>query len=114
MAVQLAGTIAQMVGCVRATVYRTLYRYEALDEASLYDRRTTRSAEKVTAQMEEHLLSYLDAVPQDYGWQRNSWSLELLSLQLENDCGEKLSCRSFAAIRRGARKPVVSTVSGCP
>ena len=103
--------IAQMVGCVRATVYRTLYRFEAFDEASLYDRRTTRGAEKVTVQMEEHLMSYLDAAPQDYGWQRSSWSLELLSLQLEDDCGVKLSCSTIYRVlvgqgcRRGRPRP---------
>ena len=51
--------VAQMVGWVRTTVYRTVYRFEALDEASLVDRRTTGGAEKVTTQMEEQLLSYL-------------------------------------------------------
>ena len=103
--------VAQMVGCVRATVYRTVYRFEALDEASLYDRRTIRGAEKVTTRMEEHWMVYLDAVPQDYGWQRSSWSLELLSLQLAHDCGVKLSCSTIYRVlvsqgcRRGRPRP---------
>ena len=103
--------VAQMVGCVRATVYRTLYRFEALDETSLVDRRTTRGTEKVTTQMEEQLLSYLDAVPPDYGWQRSSWSLELLSRQLEDGCGVTLSCSTIYRVlvsqgcRRGRPRP---------
>jgi transposase len=107
--------VAQMVGCVRATVYRTVYRFEALDEASLVDRRTTRGTEKVTTQMEEQLLSYLDAVPPDYGWQRSSWSLELLSRQLEDGCGVTLSCSTIYRVlvsqgcRRGRPRPGVLT-----
>ena len=103
--------VAQMVGWVRTTVYRTVYRFEALDEASLVDRRTTGGAEKVTTQMEEQLLSYLDAVPPDYGWQRRSWSLELLSRQLEGGCGVKLSWSTIYRVlvsqgcRRGRPRP---------
>ena len=33
--------------------------------------------------------------PPDYGWQRSSWSLELLSRQLEDGCGVTLSCSTI-------------------
>jgi len=98
--------IAHTVGCVRATVYRTLYRFEELGEYSLGDRRTSRGPAKVTQELEAHLSSYLDGVPQDYGWQRSAWTLELLSLQLQRDCAVKLSCSTIYRVlrRQGYRR----------
>lgn len=106
-----AGEVATRVGCVRATVYRTVYRFEAHGEDAIVDRRTVRGPEKVSAQVEEYLWSYLDGVPQDYGWQRSGWTLELLSLQLEQDTGVKLSCSTVYRVlralgcRRGRPRP---------
>lgn len=77
--------VATLVDCVRATVYRTVYRYEALGEAAVLDQRTRRQADKMTLIVQAALLSYLDGVPQDYGWQRSTWTLELIALQLHHD-----------------------------
>ena len=101
-----AGEIAERVGCVRATVYRTLYRYEDLGEDSLYDQRGCRAPVKVTPEVEERLLSYLDEVPNDYGWDRANWTLELLSRQLAADRGVRLSCSYIYQLlrRRGCRR----------
>jgi transposase len=84
--------IAFRVDCMRATVYRTLYRFERLGEASLYDQRSAREPTKVTPQVEQCLLDYLDGVPKDYGWDRVNWTLELLALQLHADTTVELSC----------------------
>ena len=51
---------ATLVDCVRATVYRAVYRYEELGEASVIDQRTRREAEKMTIQIQARLLSYQD------------------------------------------------------
>ena len=85
--------ITELTGCVRATVYRTLYRYEDLGEDSLIDRRTVTVPKKVTDKVKEKLLSYLDFRPHDFGWHRSSWTLELLSNQIEKDCRIKISPR---------------------
>ena len=58
--------VATLVDCVRATVYRTVYRYEEMGEASVIDQRTRREAQKMTLEIQARLLSYLDGVPQDY------------------------------------------------
>lgn len=106
-----ASEIAERVGCVRATVYRTVYRYQNLGEDSLYDQRARREPVKVTPEVEEHLLGYLDDVPQDYGWDRANWTLELLALQLETDTGVELSCSYVYQLlrrcgcRRGRPRP---------
>jgi transposase len=55
-----AGIIAAVVGCARATVYRTLYRFEDWGEAGLRDRRPQRAPTKVTPEVVAALLSSLD------------------------------------------------------
>jgi transposase len=96
-----AADTAHMVGCVRATVYRTVYRFEELGEEALCDRRSQREPLKVTAQVEHTLLGYLDAVPKDYGWTRVGWTLELLARQLQADVGIGLSPSYIYRLLRG-------------
>jgi transposase len=106
-----ASEVAARVGCVRATVYRTMYRFEELGEAALHDQRGCREPVKVTAQVEDRLLGYLDWTPNDYGWDRANWTLELLSRQLRGDTGVKLSCSYVYQLlrrwgcRRGRPRP---------
>src|SRR6516225_8440884 len=54
------GVVAEIAGCARATVYRTLYRFEDLGEEALFDQRQQRSPSKVTAEVEKRLVSYID------------------------------------------------------
>ena len=101
-----ASEVATLVGCVRASVYRTVYRYEELGEDSIFDQRARVEATKMTAPMHVRLLSYLDEVPQNYGWQRSTWTLDLLALQLERDFGVLVSCSTvYRALRsEGCRR----------
>ena len=87
----LPGVVAEMAGCARATVYRTLYRFEDLGEDALLDQRRLRPPSKVTAEVEARLVGYIDGSPQDFGWQRTTWTLELLAVQLTLDTGVRLS-----------------------
>jgi len=75
--------VTELVGCVRSTVYRTLYRFEDMGLDGMVDGRSRRGPCKVTADIRSALLKYLDHAPKDFGWQRSSWTLELLALQLE-------------------------------
>lgn len=70
--------VALRVDCARATVYRTVYRFEAYGEEAARDRRSRREPAKVTPEVEQMLLSYLDAVPGDYGWERANGTLDVL------------------------------------
>ncbi|MDJ0892577.1 MAG: IS630 family transposase [Gammaproteobacteria bacterium] len=103
--------VASLVGCVRATVYRTVYCFEALRQEALRDQRSCREPTKLTPQVEPCLLGYLDGVPKDYGWDRANWTLELLALQLQADTGVKLSCGYIHRLlrrwgcRRGRPRP---------
>jgi transposase len=89
-----ASAVAEIAGCVRATVYRTVYRFEDLGEDGLRDQRTWREPAKVTRDIERRLLEYVEQRPGDLGWHRSTWTLELLSLQLEQDTGIRL-CGSW-------------------
>lgn len=106
-----AAEVARIVDCVRATVYRTVYRYEDLGMASVRDQRRERAPSKVTPQVEEQLLEYLDHVPQDYGWERSNWTLELLARQLAQDTGVEVSDSHVLRVlrrcgcRRGRPRP---------
>ena len=79
---EVPGVIHRTLSCARATVYRTLYRFENLGENSLSDRRFFSRPRKVTADFLNRLISLLDKSPQDRGWQRSTWTLELLAKEL--------------------------------
>lgn len=101
------------VGCVRSTVYTALYRFEDEGLAGLRDKRLQCEPRKATAAVRQKLLSYLDGVPGDYGWQRTTWTLELLALQLFEDTGVRLSPSHLGCVlrqekcRRGRPRPAL-------
>jgi len=107
------GEVQQRVGCVRSTVYTTLYRFEDEDTDGLRDKRLCAPARKATREVREQLLVYLEKVPKDYGWQRSSWTLELLSLQLKKDTGVEISLSHLRQVlkqekcRRGRPRPAL-------
>ena len=58
-------------------------------------------------------MRYLDDTPRDYGWQRATWTLELLALQLLDDMGVRLSESHLGCVlrqekcRRGRPRPAL-------
>lgn len=105
--------VERIVGCVRSTVYTTLHRFEDMGNDGLLDQRHYREPTKVTAHVRQTLLSYLDGVPKDFGWQRSTWTRELLALQLEHDTGVALSPSYISRVlreekcRRGRPRPAL-------
>lgn len=101
------------VGCVRSTVYMTLYRFEDEGSAGLWDKRLQRTPRKATAPVREQLVKYLDGTPRDYGWQRTTWTLELLARQLAEDTGVRISESHLSQVlrqekcRRGRPRPAL-------
>jgi putative transposase len=83
--------ISDALGCVRATVYRTVYRFHEMGEIGLIDQRTFSEPVKITPEITSAILNYIEKSPREYKWQRCTWTLELLSLQLEKDFRVKLS-----------------------
>jgi transposase len=105
--------VREMVGCVRCTVYTTLYRFEDTGMDGLIDRRLHPAARKATPEVRGQLLTYLDYTPHRYGWQRPTWTRELLALQLRADAGVELSHSHVSRIlrqekcRRGRPRPAL-------
>ena len=103
--------VKDLVGCVRSTVYTAIYRFEDRGASGVLDGRSVREPRKVTPEVREALLGYLDAVPKDFGWQRSGWTLELLALQLEHDHHARLTPSYVGTIlrqekcRRGRPRP---------
>ena len=83
--------ITGMVGCVGATVYRTLYRLKSKGKTGWptdgWDVRRGRSRPSSRSGCSVTWTSRLWKL----GWQRSTWTLELLALQLERDTSVKLS-----------------------
>jgi transposase len=106
--------VSKCVGCVRATVYRTIYRFEDEDVEGIVDGRSRRAPVKATEQAVAQLLAYLDKSPKDYGWQRSVWTQELLSMQLHCDIQVSLSASQISRVlrqnkcRRGRPRPALA------
>ena len=105
--------VREKVGCVRSTVYTTLYRFEDEGMDGLGDKRLQPHPRKATPQVRAQLLDYLDKPPKDFGWQRSTWTLELFSLQLHEDLGVKISPAYLSQVlrqekcRRGRPRPAL-------
>jgi putative transposase len=107
------GELHKIVGCVRSTVYTTVYRFEDEGVAGLRDKRLEPQAPKATPAVREQLLAYVDKTPQDYGWQRSTWTLELFAKQLKQDTGVAISPSHIRVVlrqekcRRGRPRPAL-------
>jgi hypothetical protein len=62
-------------------------RFEELGEAGQSDQRFHPEARKVTPELMNYLLSLLEESPRSLGWQRSTWTLELMALQVEDWMG---------------------------
>lgn len=103
--------VAQHLECDRSLVYKTVYRFDEHGEAGLADRRLLSKPRKVTPELLNRLLFLLEESPRDVGWERSTWSLELLALEIEKEIGVKLSPSHIRALlldmgcRRGRPRP---------
>jgi transposase len=108
--------IAGMLRISRTTVYRVAWRFRACGEAGLIDRRE----ENGQAKVDEAYLAVLDDVVASYadehGWQRPTWTQEMLIRTMEQKTGVKIGLAAMSRAlgmiraRHGRPKPTV----GCP
>jgi len=107
------GQVQKMVGCVRSTVYMTVYRFEDEGMEGLRDKRLQPHPRKATPKVRAQLLGYLGQSPKDFGWQRSTWTLELFSLQLREDIGVDITPAYLSQVlrqekcRRGRPRPAL-------
>ena len=79
--------IYQLLGTAPSTIGRVLKHFMEEGIAGLRDRRLDKAAVKVTEAYIERLSTLIYDSPRDYGWQRSTWTRELLSHQLEEETG---------------------------
>ena len=108
--------IASILGCSRSQVYRIAGRFLEAGPSGLVDRREDNGTAKMTEEYELTVLVAVAKSPQAYGWQRPTWTQELLVLVAEQETQIRVStstmCRLLARhhARCGRPKPIV----GCP
>ncbi len=73
---------AREVGCVPSTAVRTVARFAIEGEASLLDHRCDNGTRKVDEDIIGRVREILRGHPDDHGFDRPTWTLELLKLVL--------------------------------
>lgn len=105
--------VARDLGCAPATVVRAAWRYRDRGEEGLLDQRAGNGQIKVDARFLAELWQVLLKVPTDFGWQRPTWTRELLCLEMAKrgfprvaDCTMGRALCTIGA-RLTAPKPIV-------
>lgn len=105
--------VAREVGAAISTVVNTAKRFEQSGVDGLYDGRRFNGTRKIDDLFHQHLGAVLCLTPQDFGWERPTWTRELLCLEMKRRYFPRVAVctmgRALAAIgaRLGRPKPVV-------
>lgn len=108
--------IASILGCSRSQVYRVAQRFVESGLGGLVDRREDNGEPKITDNYEWIVLIAVAHSPQHYGYQRPTWTQELLVLVAARETNIHVSTTTMSrllarhGVRRGRPKPVVE----CP
>jgi len=111
-----ASEIADLVGCARSHVYRTVDHYLAQGWEGLLDGRRHNGSRKADEAFCDTVKELVDQSPRDYGYVRPTWTRELLVVVAEEQTGVHVSVTVMGRVlrkigaRRGRPKPVVA----CP
>ncbi|WP_233607179.1 helix-turn-helix domain-containing protein [Corallococcus sp. AB018] len=73
--------VARQLCCAPSTVVCAVKRFRMHGEEGLWDRRAENGTAKVDEDFKEALRAALLGTPQECGWQRPTWSRELLCLE---------------------------------
>ena len=84
-------TIQRHLKVARAHVSRTAWRYFTEGDAGLQDQREENGNRKVDENFLEELRQLLRLAPTDCGWERSSWSRELLAREMARRTGVRVS-----------------------
>jgi len=108
--------IAEALGCAASTALRWGHRFVAEGEAGLIDRRRENGRPKVDLDLLQAVSEIIAGSPTESGWQRSTWTRELVALELEKRTGERLSVTTVGRMlhRLGARWGVPRPVVRCP
>lgn len=108
--------IHRILGCSRSQVYRVAARFVEQGMAGLMDRRVDNGTTKADDTFEWHVLIAVFRSPQDYGFRRPTWTLELLALSVAVETGVRVSCSTMSRLlrRHGARRGRPKPTVACP
>lgn len=107
---------ARELGCVPSTAWRIVHRFLTEGETALLDKRAENGAVKVDEDIRAGLETILCNCPEDYGFPRTTWTLELIALVIEQalrvriSVGHTWKILRAMGVRWGCPRPVV----GCP
>jgi transposase len=108
--------MSSILGCSRSHIYRVAQRFVQDGLVGLADRRADNGEVKLDDAYEIEVLVAVAFTPQEYGFRRPTWTLELLSIAMCEKTGVRLSTTSLsrffarAGVRHGSPKPIVE----CP
>ena len=108
--------VAAELDIATSTVVGAADRFLADGVAGLYDRRRGNGERKADERFERVLVRLLGCTPQDYGWQRPTWTRELLCLQMKLEGFPAVAvCTMGRALSRvGARLGTPKPIVLCP
>jgi transposase len=93
--------IARSLACSTSTAIRAATNYLAEGFAGLVDRRCENGEEKVDDDLRAALVVLVGTGPQDYGWERSTWTTELFGKQLEDMTRIRLSRSTVGRLLHG-------------
>jgi|SRR5712671_397224 len=107
---------AREVGCVPSTAVRTVARFAREGEASLLDHRCENGTRKVDEDVVGRLREILHGRPEDHGFERPTWTIEILRAVIAQVVGVTLSITHVwrLAKRIGARWGRPRPIVACP
>ena len=107
---------AHALGCAPSTACRIVARFQVHGVAAVFDGRSENGTRKVDADVEAGVRSILTKTPQEHGFTRPTWTLELLArviaeaLDVELSVGHLWKILRRLRVRWGRPRPVVA----CP
>ena len=107
---------SEALGCAPSTAIRVARRYQEEGEESLEDRRAENGRSLRDDDFVQAVAELLCCQPQDYGWQRPTWTQELLSLTLAELGFEEPSTATVSRALKdlGARWKAARPTVVCP
>jgi transposase len=108
--------IAAILGCSRSQVYRVAERFLSQGPSGLVDRREDNGRPKVTEDYEWSVLIAVALSPQHYGFQRPTWTQELLVIVMAQETNIRVSTSTMSRLlaRHGARRGRPKPTVACP
>jgi len=107
---------ARELGCAPSTAVRIVARFQSEGEAALLDHRNENGSRKIDADVRGGICEILTGSPEDHGYTRPTWTLEILRTVIDAVLHVVLSLGSLWALLRaiGARWGRPRPIVACP